>query len=132
MMKYFTLYQTYTQLKIEQLMYTTNSSIQWLQLIFPCTGAMYSSLKNDLRRWREIRVTGPANFRQIERSCVWPESPRTLTINVAHLSTIAWISISLPFLSHKTLLEIKSSQHAKAAPYLELKFESSQRRSLKT
>ena len=31
--------------------------------------------RNDLGRWRVIRIIGPANFRQIERSCVWLESP---------------------------------------------------------
>ena len=31
--------------------------------------------RNDLRRWRVIRIVGPAKFKQIERAGVWPESP---------------------------------------------------------
>ena len=49
--------------------YSTNSSIQWLPFVFSSTGAL------DLWRSRVIRIVGPANFRQIERAGVWPESP---------------------------------------------------------
>ena len=62
LMKCFTFYLTYIQLKIEQSMYTTNSSIQWLRFVFPSTGVMYSSLKkNNLGRWRVIRISDKSN-----------------------------------------------------------------------
>ena len=61
-------------------MYTTNSSIQWLRFVFPSTDAMYSSLKKRPEIWLVIRIIGPANSRQIERSCVWPESPGMVTM----------------------------------------------------
>ena len=64
LMKSFSLYETYIQLKIDLSMHSTNSSVQWLRFVFSSTGALYSSLKK--RPWemtRVIRIAGPANFR---------------------------------------------------------------------
>ena len=44
-------------------------------LFFSSSVALYSSLKKRLERSYVIRIAGPANFRQIERAGVWPESP---------------------------------------------------------
>ena len=74
-MKYFTLYRTYIKLRIEQSMYSTDSSIQWLRFVIPLLVRCIRHSRNDLRRWRVIRIIGPADFSQIERSCVWPGSP---------------------------------------------------------
>ena len=49
LMKSFTLYKMHFQLKIQQLMYSTHSSIHWLRFVFPSTGARYSSIKK--RPW---------------------------------------------------------------------------------
>ena len=66
-------------------MYTTTSSIQWLRWSFHLLVRCIRHSRNDLGRWRVIRIIGPADFRQIERSCVWPESPR---VGVIRLSII--------------------------------------------
>ena len=54
------------QLKTEQSM---------LRFVFTSTGALYSSLKK--RPWKMTRNSNcrAANFSQIERAGVWPESP---------------------------------------------------------
>ena len=58
-MTYFTFYSTYIKLKTKQSIYST---------------------RYDLRKSRLIRIVGPANFKQIERAGVWPESPGTCYI----------------------------------------------------
>ena len=52
-MKFCTLYQTHIQVKIEQSICITNSSVLLLPLIFSSTGALYSSLKK--RPWEMTR-----------------------------------------------------------------------------
>ena len=37
---------------------------------------------NDLRRWHVIRIVGPANFEQIDRAGVQPESPGVVQVRL--------------------------------------------------
>ena len=71
----FAFYCTYIQLKTEQLMYSTNSGIQWLQFVFLLLVCCIGHSRNDLRRWCLIHIVWATNFKQIGHAGVWPESP---------------------------------------------------------
>ena len=59
----FTVYCTYMQLKTEQSMYSTNSSIQWLRFVFSSAGALYSSLK---KRLEEVTHNSNCSAREFQ------------------------------------------------------------------
>ena len=63
------------QLKIEQTMYSTKSNVQWIPFGFSSAGVLYSSLKKRRRKMTRSSNCRAANFRQIERAGVLPESP---------------------------------------------------------